>query len=606
MSNQGLPTGLWQGFLDFLYRTGDISIPSDFKGRCNAIYGMLDNDVSGIVSTVIDYSINAASEAKFKVECSDDTLEKLFTLWLEKINANINGVPTGLAELASEYYKERWAGSSLCLLRVDKWEKITVNNTTVSVPTMLWFVNGASVCIKRSNNKNFKIGSDQYFLDPGHTVKLPKGANETIFVQKPFGRWFTELPSPYLIKKGVYKNWKAIDVLQHKADEVISKVLPYLFLIEKGTENLFINGDVDYSDTELQKLATNFKEAMKRYESEHGKTPTAAVPFDQKYSHLIPDLRNILSEELYRQGYRAILAGLGFITIVQGIADSRKEEVVNPKPFVSEINAGVDGFKSMLMDVVRLIISKNKIEHRKLFSESKSLKISNSPLKINVQSILDQIRSAYVYGTISVKTYQEILGIDPEQELDRMRKEWDGGLRELYYPHVIQNTEKDTDIAVPPLTKKQVEKQKEKETQPEDMQEATLVKCLGCKGDVEFASESEKDTYKECPQCHKIIDIEGKVIGLKNELEIAPYNMKNIPKAIKKLPKDLQELWIRVWNESYARYKDESKAHRTAWYVVNKERDKKSKANQLDMEIKKKQNQLLDRLTHEEVKDENI
>jgi len=603
MGNEGLPTGLWQGFLDFLYRTGDISIPSDFKERCSVIYGMLDNDISGIVSTVIDYSINAASEAKFKVECSDETLEKIFTLWLDKINVNIEGVPTGLAELSSEYYKERWAGSSLCLLRVDKWEKITVSGTTVSVPTMLWFVNGASVYSKRSKNKNYKIGSDKYYLDQAYKIQLPVGTNEKIYVQKPFGRWFTQYPSPYLIKKGIYKNWKAMEVLQNKSDEVISKVLPYLFLIEKGTENMFLTKDVDYTDIELKKLATNFKEGMERYKNEKGKTPTAAVPFDQKYKHLIPDLKNILSEDLYKQGYRAILSGLGFIAMSKGVSGTRQEEVVNPKPFVSEINAGVDGFKSILMDVVRLIISKNKIDHRKLFSENKSLKISNFPIKINVESILDQIRSAYVYGTISVKTYQEILGIDPEQELDRMKKEWKNGLRELYYPHVIQNQEQHPDV-ITPVSKKETEKQKEKEKQPENMKEAKLVACSGCKQELKFAFGSE---LQECTKCHKIIDNTGKVIANKNDLEIAPYTLKNIPKAIKKVSKSLQELWIKVWNESYARYKDESKAHRTAWYVVNKERNKKSKAKKVDKAIKDGQLKLLKKLNEAtEDKDENI
>lgn len=604
---QGFQEGLWQTFLDFLYRTGEIAVPGDFHGRCDKVNEMLDNDISGIVSTIVDYSINSASEAQFKVECSDETLEKLFTMWLERVNINVNGVPTGLQELAKEYYKERWAGSSLCLLKVGKWVAIKADSITIKVPTVLWFVNGSSVYIKRGDAKNYKLGSDEYYLDEFFKVNAINGIKENMIVQKPFSRWFTQYPAPYLIRKGVYKNWRAMEVLQHKGDEVISKVLPYLFLIEKGTENMFLQKEVDYSDAELKQLVTNFKEAMQRYENEKGKTPTAAVPFDQKYSHLIPDLRNILSEELYRQGYRAILAGLGFVTVVQGVGDTRKEEVTNPKPFVAEINSGVDGFKSMLLDVVRLIIDENKIDHRKLFSENKSLKISNSPLKVNVQGILDQIRSAYVYGTISVKTYQEILGIEPEQEIERMRKEWDDGLRDLYYPHLIQNQEQYPDSVVP-VSKKQNEKQQEKEKQPEHMQEEAklqkkLVVCQSCNTSVEIATNLEPSIYIECSKCHKILNQEGKVIASKPDLEIAPYTMKNVPKAIKKLPKDLQELWIKTFNEVLKKSGDESKAHRISWYVVNKERNKTSKANKLNtelqkekLEVTKKQNKLLDKL----------
>ena len=82
--------------------------------------------------------------------------------------------------------------------------------------------------------------------------------------------------------------------LQDKSDEVISKILPYLFLIQKGTENLFLQGDVNYSDTELKELTENFKQEVTKYRNQKGKIPTNAIPFDTKYEHLIPDLTNVL------------------------------------------------------------------------------------------------------------------------------------------------------------------------------------------------------------------------------------------------------------------------------------------------------------------------
>jgi len=516
--------GLFDQFINYLYSTGEISIPSDFHSRCGKVNTMFDNDVSGIVSTITDYSINSASEAILKVECSDETLEKLFNIWLTRINLNVNGVPTGLMELAKEYYKERWSGSSLCLMRVSNWEKITSGNTTIKVPTLLYFVNGSSVYIKRKNEKNYKIGTDEYYLDINHKVRIPKNKDEEIIIQKPFSRWFTKYPSPYVVKKGILKNWMAIEILASKGDEVISKVLPYLFEITKGTEAAFLQKDVDYSDPELKKLVDNFKQAMNRYKNEKGKVPATAIPFDQKYKHLIPDLLPILREELYRQGYRTILSGLGFIDLLE-ITPSRQESRINPKPFVTEVNAGVADFKSMLMDVVRLIISQNKIDHRKLFSDNKSLKIVNSPLKINVQLILDSIRSGYVYGAVSVETYQESLGIDPEQELERMKKEWAGGLRELFYPHIIQNTERDPDaINTPPMTKKQIEKKNEKDKKPDNMQEAELI--------------------------------------------IAPYDKNNPPAFLKKYPKGAQEVFIEVFNKNLP--KGEDYAFPVAWTALKR------------------------------------
>lgn len=531
----GLPTGLWESFINYLFQSQAITVPGTFHQRAAAVATMLDNDITGVVSTVTDYAIDSASEAKFKVECSDESLEELLDLWLESINLNINGVPSGLQELSKEYYKERWAGSSLCLLRVGKWKTIAIGKNSIVVPMTLWFVNGASVYIERKNGKNYELGTDKYFLDEGKTIELPETTGEMIMVQKPTGRWFTQYPNPYLIQHGVYKNWKALEVLQSKSNEVISKVLPYLFLIEKGDKDVFMNKDVSYSDTELQTLLDNFKTAAEKYNSEKGKIPATAVPFDQKYSHLIPDLTNILSEELYRQGYRAILSGLGFVSIVQGVGDSRKEEVINPKPFIAEVNSGVDGFKSLLMDVIRLIIVENKITHRKLFSEQNFIKVVNTPLKINTSLLLDNIRSAYVYGTISVQTYQEILGIDPEQELERMRKEWSEGLRDLYYPHLIQNQENapDTNVSPAPVTKKQEEKQNEKTKVPPTMNKAE-----------------------------------------QEDLEIAPY--KNVEDLLsrhpelKKYPVTAQRLFMEVFNSIYKETHDETRAFSGAWSQLKK------------------------------------
>jgi cation transport regulator ChaB len=397
----------------------------------------------------------------------------------------------------------------------------------------LYFVIGGSVYIKRSNARNYKLGSDQYFLN--EDLKTSPIPSDTSIVQKPFGRWFTEYPTPYLIKQGVYKNWKSIQVLQNKGNEVITKILPYLFLMQKGTENMYLQDKGEYTDAELKTMVANFKDAVERYNKEGGKLPATAVPFDQKYEHLIPDLLPILREELYAQGSRSILSGLGFIDVVQGVSSTRKESVLNPKPFIAEVNAGVDGFKTMLMDIIGLIVLENKGSHKKLFSDNTYLKIISSPLKINVETLIDSLRSAFVYGTISIKTYQEILGIDPEQELERMRKEMSEGLRDIYYPHLIQNTEKDPDVNVtvpPKVTKKQEEKQVEKEKQP--------------------VQEAEEAVAQE-------------------SLEIAPYdNLADLPPAVKKYPEGAQKVWLEVFNSIYKETQDEARAFAGAWSKLKK------------------------------------
>jgi len=531
--------GLFNAFLNYLYATGGISIPKDYHSQCAEVKNMLSNDVTGTITAVTDYAVNSASETVYSIESSNETIEKLLNLWLSKINLMVNGVPTGIHELTKEYYKERWQGSSLCLLRVSSWKNITVDSTTISVPTVLWFVNGSSVYVKR-DDKNFKLGSDKFFLDQEFKNEVPKNKDENIIVNKPYARWFDKYPSPYLVRSGVLKNFLGIRAIQNKSDEVITKVLPYLLNITKGTERLFIDGKVNYTDGDLTQLVDNFNEYLKTYQAEKDATPVNAVPFDQKIEHIIPDLTKILSEELYRQGYRALLCGLGFIDVLQGVSSTRKESVLNPKPFIAEVNAGVDGFKTVLLEIINIIIAKNKADHKKLFSENNELKITNSPLKINVEVILDQLRSGFVYGIISVQSYQEILGIDPDKELQRMKKEWNDGLREIYYPHLIQNQEAtpDNEVKPAPITKKQIEKIQEKTKVPPNMKKAEVI--------------------------NEPIDP-----NLEN-LEEAPYSMDSYPDYLKKYPKHAIEIWVSTWNSVYEKTKDEAKAFKIAWNALQK------------------------------------
>jgi len=622
MANSGLGDGLFSAFINWLYTTGDISVPPDFHSRCEKIKGMIDNDISGVINTVLDYSISSASNAQYKIECSDNNLQKLLNTWLQKINLELKGVPTGLQELSKEYFKERWQGSSLCLLRIKGWETLTIDKNTIEVPTIMWYVNGSSVYVKRDADSNYKLGSDIYYLDKEHKVKVPEGNKEEIIMQKPFDRWFDQYATPYLIRKGVYKNWLTMKVLQEKSDEVISKILPYLFIIKKGTERLFIEGDISYDDPDLKKVVDGLKEQLESYKNQKSKTPTNATTFDTEYDHLIPDLRKILTEDLYKQGFRLILSGLGFVDMLE-IASSRQESRINPKPFVAEINNGVEGFKSMLLDIVYKIIERNKEKHPKLFSNNNKLLIVNSPLKINVEQILDQLRSGYIYGASSITTYQEVLGLDPETEKERRQKELDEGLEDLFYPHLIQNREDIPDRIIPSkpkTTKKETEKQKEKETLPEHMQEAVtqedlmyphiinnqeekgkdtfspakpkkekeenedqnkkkntpetktktaeleekqIAKCKKCGYEFDYLSVPEAGMgYIKCPKCEEVVTQEDLIdSSLIEDLETAPYkNLNELPKYIKKMTIGCQEVFMATFNSVYEDTGDEGKS----------------------------------------------
>lgn len=87
----GLDNNLFSAFLDWIYSSGEITVPSEFHQRCAKIEEMLDNDISGTIDSVLDYAVNSASEANYRIECSEPTLQKLLNLWLDKINLDIKG-----------------------------------------------------------------------------------------------------------------------------------------------------------------------------------------------------------------------------------------------------------------------------------------------------------------------------------------------------------------------------------------------------------------------------------------------------------------------------------------------------------------------------------
>jgi len=639
----GLPTGLFERFINYLFQTGGISVPHEYHDRCQKIRELVDDDITGLINTVLDYAVNSASEAKYRVECSDTTLQKLLNLWLDEINLDITGIPTGLPALAKEYFKERWQGSSFCILRVDSWKKVTADKVTIEVPTVMWFVNGSSIYVVRPKDKNYKLGYDNFYLDQDHKIKIPAGKQESIVIQKPYNRWFDEYSTPYLIRKGVYKNWLGIKALQDKSDEVITKVLPYLFLISKGTENLFTQSDVNYSDDDLKEITDNFKEQVEKYRSEKGKTPTNAVPFDTKYEHLIPDLRNILTEELYRQGYRSILSGLGFVDMLE-ISPSRQESRLNPKAFISEVNDGVSGFKSILLEVISLIESRNKKTHPKLFSDKGKLIVLNSPLKLNIDQMLADLRSGYDRGALSIESYQEILGVDPATEKERRKKELNNGDEDLFYPHLIQNREDIPDRVVPAkpqnpknenLNKKkgspesknfkaELEEAESKyirirQKDPSDFEDNSfriivLSKDQGIKAVIgnlkgkktttiqSYLFEKEKFTEEEA---NKWVEKHGGVTtsilestliddnetdeepieAIKEELEIAPYDKNNPPKFLMKYPEGARNVFIDVFNESLP--KGEDYAFPVSWTALKRWMKKHNYKKEGDKWLKK-------------------
>jgi cation transport regulator ChaB len=538
--------------LDLIYTEKAIQIPKNFHTQCSKIKDIIDNDVTGTINTVLNYAVDSASEANYRVEIDkNDKLELFLNDWLQKINQGIayTGIMPGIKEVAKEYFKETWLGSSLSVFKVQTWKLISFEGNEIWMPSVITLYNGSSIYIDNpsSNKDNFELGSLKYYVDKGKTEELKNSKLEKIIVYKPYERWVSTYPTPYIIKKGIYKNFKAIEILQDKGDEVITKALPYLMLLRKGTDRLAIEGRVKYDDKKVKESVDLLKDGFSDFKKQRGKVPLYGAGYDTQLEHLTPEYEKVLKESLFTQSFRGVLSGLGMIDIISSVSNSRKESTLNPKPFISDVNARVDDVTKIISQIIYEIKEKNKDLAPRLFSETNSIKVVRSLLSINTEAIIDTLRGAYDRGPMSIETWQEILGLNPRVEKERRLKEYKNGDEDIYYPHMVQNQENTEDVR--PSLKRKLEVLEKNESSG---------KQKGTPEALKYKNASISEAVK------------------KSDLIIAPYKtIKDVPKPVKKLSEELQKTWLKVWNETYEKTKDEQKAFQTSWSVINKLRHKK-------------------------------
>jgi len=120
---------------------------------------------------------------------------------------------------------------------------------------------------------------------------------------------------------------------------------------------------------------------------------------------------------------------------------SRKESVLNPKPFIQEVHSGIEDFKTLFRDIMKTIVEVNRPTHKKYFTEDMYIEIHNSP----VTSFFDKevrllLRSMYDRGVLSKRTFTEVVGeVDFDIEVERRTQETKDNKDEVMKPPVIQN-----------------------------------------------------------------------------------------------------------------------------------------------------------------------
>jgi len=619
----------WLADLLSFFQAETIKVPTDYRNQVIKTKQLLENDVSGIVGTMLDFAIQCAL-VDYRIETPNANLTEELNNWLKKVNLKINtdegvkSIPTGLESLAKEYFRERWKGSSNLLLRTF-WDK----QNNLQLPTTLFFIDGEDIKVKSKKGKQSAVilGEEKYYLRINDAekddIKLPRFKEEMIFVQRPYESWSNLIPIPFLIRRGLFHNMSFHKLMSSKGEFIVGKALEYLFVMKKGSEKMTIEGraELTYSEEDLKKVSKDLQNLIQKKKSESG-LPGYVTGFDTEISEYIPDYKKALDAAIYSPIEKRLLSGLGLIEIIQGTASTRRESVLNPKPFVSEIKSGIKDFKTLLRDIIQIIIEKNSKSHPKWMGAE--IKIVSSPVKEFItQELRTMLRSIYDRGGLSKRTLVEVAGEqDFDVEVQYRKTEKKEGLDKALYPPVILNVEKDIE------PKKPVSDDKKSIEKKNFLQALEEAECPHCKEIFDFESQEEIEVGKvKCPNCHKgltrkeLLKLEEAKI-----FEEAPYTNKNYPPQLKNLPAGARSIWIDTFNSVYKQTKNETQARQASWRNV-KLRYKKSgdswvrkskgefeeSLQQLPLddiiELKKldvlnKQSKILDRLIKEEAKDE--
>lgn len=428
-----------------------VLVPTEFHEQATIVEQMISKDTTGLVDSLTQFKADCAT-VDIVIDSESDKLDEIINeKWLPNINSEFRGkgIEVGLRGLMKEYHKEVWRGATFPILKILRWKKIE----GIDFPVSMMFVDGGSVYAEDKDKKTtVDLFGYNYFLGQDKEEEL-KG--EAYFMYKPFVRWYAKYPVPYLIRRGIYKNWKIVDMIKDKEIELVDRVIPYMMLVLKGTEKLTLS-NITYSTPDLEAVKTKIQEMMDKLNNvtindQHeivGKSPTRVTNFDEEIKHLIPDLEAMFNRELFAQAEKNILAGLGFIDIADAISTSRRESVLNPKVFIKECNAGVSDFKVIVKDLLDLIKEKNESNIK--YNAKKWIIASNPITDFATDDFKELIRGLSDRGLVSNETTINICGegtINYELEKRKRIVEVKEGDEIIMYPKITQNQEeKGTDI----------------------------------------------------------------------------------------------------------------------------------------------------------------
>jgi len=530
-----------------------LSPPPSYKEKVSECRKILSNDLTGLISPIIKFAIVSASKVKFRIRTNNDNLDEVLENTLEKINSEFVGkINIGLDALKKDFFRSYWE-SGMVLVRVH------FNDVDgLLLPVRAFVVDSASVVVE-GDEKVF--GDFSYSIENGNSEvkRLVNNEANHYFVYKDCNM-YKKYPTPPLIARGIYANYQIKQNVKLLQTDYLRKVVSLLWVILKGdrTNPKFKKEDAEKIVQQLQQV---LKEAKDIADIEK-RIPALVARYDTQIDIKTPEMERMLTEDITRSIDKDILTGLGFVTVVEGLS-TRRDIVLNPKPFIHSVLDTVFMFKQFLKDLVYVIAQKNE-EHQKYFPTNFKYRIVTTPLNsFWTDDMMDIMRVLSDRGLLSIKTTLENFDIDFEEERRRREKEAEEGDEIVFYPRVLQNLEQQvspiemTKLDIEPEEEiKEEEKGKKKTKQPEPN-----------------VTTPEKDAA---------VKIDNKLSADYVEFikHLSPYEKwSDLPPRLRKTLRTirsprLRRAWLETFNNAWVYYNEinpdraDELAARTAWKIV--------------------------------------
>ena len=412
--------------------SGKIKVDKTFHGQMKQINGLLSNDRTGTVSTILEYMIHAGT-VDINFNSKNSKLTKLFDIWKNDINTNIGlDIPSGLRGFTEQYLRERWKSSFIGV--VLQWKNIN----GFQMPSKMYVIDGASIHVKSDsktlNGRTYWIGKP----NKKNSIELKNTDKQTVIIRKPYNQWYASYPVPYLVRKGtLYHSLFKSKILDRQAD-IIETAFPYQLLIKVGTQEAIKKGmgptqtDLDNIKAEFQKQKANFDEHV------FAKGLVEAVAGDVNLEELMPDYKKALDSDITKAVDRNLLSSLGMIEL-KGFSTDREEAILNPKILVEEVEDGVKDYVELLSEIVKQV----KIRNSRKYTVNDIVEVQPGIIKTFLTAEMKTlIRSWYDRGLIGQKSALEnTTGFDYETQIRERDLEDKLDLDKKLYPRVIQNME---------------------------------------------------------------------------------------------------------------------------------------------------------------------